>query len=97
RVIALHPLRPPGGALLHARYCAPCARRFILDLGCEDDMEVFRRWMNDERVNSDWGEKGSWAKHVEYARDAVDDPHVLPLIMSWDGAQMGYAELVWIK
>ncbi|KAH8105746.1 hypothetical protein DFH11DRAFT_1882716 [Phellopilus nigrolimitatus] len=28
--------------------------------------------------------------------DVVDDPHVLPLIMSWDGAQMGYVELVWI-
>ncbi|KAH8111536.1 hypothetical protein DFH11DRAFT_1546642 [Phellopilus nigrolimitatus] len=53
--------------------------------------------MNDERVDSGWGEKGNWEKHVEYVKGVVDDPHVLPLIMSWDGARMGYVELVWIK
>ncbi|KAH8111118.1 acyl-CoA N-acyltransferase [Phellopilus nigrolimitatus] len=103
RVIAQHPLRPPKpprGTLLYARYCAPVRAVLglhALDPGCKDDMDAFHRWMNDERVNSGWGEKGSWEKHVEYVRGVVDDPHVLPLIMSWDGARMGYVELVWIK
>ncbi|KAH8105068.1 GNAT domain-containing protein [Phellopilus nigrolimitatus] len=99
---ARRPFRPPkapGGAL-YARYCAPV--RSVLSLHvlapeCKEHMVTFHRWMNDEHVNSGGGEKGSLAKHVEYVRGVVDDPHMLPLIMSWDGARMGYVELVWIK
>ncbi|KAH8111112.1 hypothetical protein DFH11DRAFT_1880022 [Phellopilus nigrolimitatus] len=89
---ARRPFRPPkapGGAL-YARYCAPV--RSVLSLHvlapeCKEHMATFHRWMNDEHVNSGGGEKGSLAKHVEYVRGVVDDPHMLPLIMSWDGAR----------
>ncbi|KAH8111542.1 hypothetical protein DFH11DRAFT_1512971, partial [Phellopilus nigrolimitatus] len=92
---AQHPLRPPkppGGTLFYLPMRAVLGLH-VSDPGSKEDMNAFRSWMNDERVNSGWGEKGSWEKHVEYVRGVVDDPHVLPLIKSWDSAQMGYVEL----
>ncbi|KAH8105058.1 hypothetical protein DFH11DRAFT_1733443 [Phellopilus nigrolimitatus] len=49
---------PPGGPLLYARYCTPVRAVLglhVLDLGSKDDMDAFHRWMNDERMNSGWG------------------------------------------
>ena len=36
-------------------------------------------------------------KHRAYLRALMADPGVLPVMMSWDGELMGYAELVYIK
>ncbi|KAH8105064.1 siderophore biosynthesis protein [Phellopilus nigrolimitatus] len=62
----------------------------VLDPMCKEDTDAFHRRMNDERVNSGWGERGIWERHVEYVRGVMDDLHVLPLIMSWGGSRMGY-------
>ena len=53
--------------------------------------------MNDPRVNAGWGEAGDEEKHRRYVGSMWSEPSVLPLVMSWDGERMGYAELVWIK
>ncbi|THG98059.1 hypothetical protein EW145_g7490 [Phellinidium pouzarii] len=44
-----------------------------------------------------WGEQGDMEKHRAYVAGIERDPHMLPLIMSWDDERMGYAEIVWIK
>ncbi|KAI5118339.1 hypothetical protein M0805_009142 [Coniferiporia weirii] len=102
-VIAAHPLRapkPPRGAQVYRRFCSPVGRTLslhVLDPESEGDMEAFHRWMNDPRVSSGWGEQGDEEHHRRYVAGVERDPHVLPLIMSWDGERMGYAEIVWIK
>ncbi|KAH8111132.1 hypothetical protein DFH11DRAFT_1729617 [Phellopilus nigrolimitatus] len=87
RVLPAH--AASGGALLYAPVRAVLGLH-VLDPVCKEDIVAFHRWMNDERVNCGWDEKGVWERHVEYVSGVMDDPHVLPLIMSWDGARMGY-------
>ena len=102
-VIAQHPLRPPKppkGKVVYKRYCSEVARTFsfrVVDPDDPADVEAFHYWMNDERVNEWWNERGDLAKHRAYIRQALDDPSTLPLIMSWDGERMGYCEMFWVK
>ncbi|KAL5534935.1 hypothetical protein ACEPAF_3025 [Sanghuangporus sanghuang] len=102
-VIAQHPLRPPKpppGQTIYARYVKPIGKMLtfhMIDVGSKEDMDAFHRWMNDPRVHAGWGEAGDEEKHRGYVRSMMDEPSVLPLVMSWDGERMGYAELVWIK
>jgi hypothetical protein len=48
-------------------------------------------------VNKAWGERGSLEKHRAYITEVTNDPAVLPLIMSWNGEPMGYAEITYLK
>ncbi|KLO19948.1 hypothetical protein SCHPADRAFT_912557 [Schizopora paradoxa] len=102
-VIAAHPLRPPKpspGECVYKRYCAPVSRTLALhalDVGDDAHMDAFHRFMNDELVNKGWGEAGSEEKHRAYAQAVWEDPHVLPVMMSWDGELMGYVEFTWIR
>ncbi|KAI0746896.1 acyl-CoA N-acyltransferase [Daedaleopsis nitida] len=108
-VIAGHPLRPPKprpGDVVYRKYVPSMGRMLeftYLDLGADGDDEVsphlatFHRWHNSDHVNRGWGERGPIEKHRQYIRDIMADPGVLPVMMSWDGELMGYAELVYIK
>lgn len=60
-------------------------------------LAAFHKWHNDDRVNSAWGEKGPLETHIKYLRGVLDDPSVLPCMMSWDGELMGYLELTYAK
>lgn len=106
-VIAAHPLRPPKpkqGQVLYKRYC-PIVGQMLdftyFDLGSKEGvsahLEAFHRWHNDERISKSWNEAGSFQKHAEYVKGVMNDPAVLPIMMSWDGELMGYAEIVWLK
>ncbi|KAL5518321.1 hypothetical protein ACEPAH_3 [Sanghuangporus vaninii] len=102
-VIAQHPLRPPKppkGKVIYRRYCSEVGRMLSFHVVKPDDtadVEAFHYWMNDERVDEWWGERGDLAKHRAYIQRALNDPTVLPLIMSWDGERMGYIVLTWIQ
>ncbi|KAL0960592.1 hypothetical protein HGRIS_005625 [Hohenbuehelia grisea] len=107
-VIAAHPLRPPKpqpGELLYKRYCPSIGKTLAFRYLCLDDtaersfghVEAFHRWHNSPRVNSGWGERGSLEQHRVYLAKVLADPAVLPVMMSWDGELMGYAEFVWVK
>ncbi|KAI6167540.1 acyl-CoA N-acyltransferase [Pisolithus thermaeus] len=106
-VIAAHPLRPPKpkqGELLYKRYCPSVGQTLdstYFDLGSGEGvsahLEAFHRWQNNERVNKGWNESGSLEKHLKYVKGVMNDPAVLPMMMSWDGDLMGYAEIVWLK
>jgi len=102
-VIATHPTRAPKplpGACVYKRYCAPVRKTLALhtiDVEDEVHMGTFHRWMNDDIVNKGWDEGGSVEKHRTYARTTWADPHVLPVMMSWDGELMGYVEFTWVR
>ncbi|OBZ77601.1 putative lysine N-acyltransferase C17G9.06c [Grifola frondosa] len=84
-VIASHPLRPPK----------PPGRGDDETVGRH--LAAFHKWHNSDHVNRGWGERGPIEKHREYIKNAMADPAVQPLMMSWDGELMGYCEIVWIK
>ena len=106
-VIAAHPLRPPKpkqGEVLFRRYFPSLGDTLeftYFNLGNEHDtsehLDAFHRWHNSERVNAGWGERGSLEKHRAYVKGVLDDPAVLPVIMSWNGQYMGYAEITYLK
>jgi len=106
-VIAAHPLRPPKpnpGEVLFRRYCPSIGETLeftYFDPGSEsntsDHLAAFHRWHNSERVNAGWGERGSLENHRAYVKDVINDPAVLPVIMSWNGEYMGYAEITYLK
>ncbi|KAF9218910.1 hypothetical protein BS17DRAFT_790491 [Gyrodon lividus] len=106
-VITAHPLRPPKplpGEVLYRRYC-PTVKQVLeftcFDIGADDEvsphLEAFHRWQNDERVNQGWNERGTFEQHKQYVKGVFEDPAVVPIMMSWDGELMGYAELVHVK
>ena len=103
KVIAQHPRRPwkaPTGTIVYRRFCTEVEKVLefhVVDPDDAGDLNAFHKWMNDERVNSGWGERGDLGKHREYLEEVLIDPSVLPLIMCWDGERMGYCEIVWIK
>ena len=111
-VIASHPLRPPKpaqGEVLYRKYFPSLGQTLELtyfDLdgrgadepdGVSAHLATFHRWHNSDHVNRGWGERGPLEKHRAYVRALLADPGVLPIMMSWDGELMGYAELVYIK
>lgn len=65
--------------------------------GISRHLAAFDKWHNDERVNKAWGERGTLDAHRSYVEGVLADPHVLPVMMSWDGELMGYAELTYVK
>ncbi|KAF9231745.1 acyl-CoA N-acyltransferase [Melanogaster broomeanus] len=106
-VITAHPLRPPKpvpGEVLYRRYC-PTVKQVLeftyFDIGADDQvsphLEAFHRWQNDERVAKAWNERGTLEQHKRYVKDILNDPAVLPIILSWDGELMGYSEFVYVK
>lgn len=102
-VITAHPLRPPNpppGECIYKRFCIPAMKMISFHMFDPDNnlhMETFHRWHNDERVHKGWGERGTMEKHRDYIQKQIADPHVLPIMMSWDDELMGYCELVWIR
>lgn len=106
-VIAAHPLRPPKPKpreTLFRRFCPSIGETLeftYFDVGSGSDtsehLDFFHRWHNSERVNKGWGERGSLEKHRAYVTEVANDPGVLPIIMSWNGEPMGYAEVTYLK
>ncbi|KAI0372060.1 hypothetical protein BV20DRAFT_964771 [Pilatotrama ljubarskyi] len=108
----LRPPKPRPGEVIYRRYIPSLGQMleyvyFDLEgsgpgVECEGEtvslhLATFHRWHNSDHVNRGWGEHGPLQKHREYVRALMADPGVLPIMMSWDGELMGYAELVYIK
>ncbi|KAG2367642.1 acyl-CoA N-acyltransferase [Suillus spraguei] len=106
-VISAHPLRPPKpkpGETIFRRFCPSIGETLeftYFDIGTGSDvsehLNLFHRWHNQERVNKGWGERGPMEKHRAYVTEVTNDPAVLPVIMSWNGEPMGYAEITYLK
>ncbi|KAI0827023.1 acyl-CoA N-acyltransferase [Trametes gibbosa] len=108
----LRPSKPRPGEVVYRRYVPSLGQTVefaYVDVEgtsqaveCEGEtvsrhLATFHRWHNSDHVNRGWGERGPLEKHREYMRALMADPGVLPVMMSWDGELMGYAELVYIK
>lgn len=94
-----HPLRPPKPrGLVYARHIPWLDRTLTLRAAeLEADLPLLHRWMNDPDVAYFWNEEGDEARHRAYLKGLIDDPHMLPLIASFDDAPFGYFEVYWAK
>lgn len=94
-----HPLRPPKpDGVVYARFIPWLGGVLSLRAATvEGDVERLHHWMNDPRVATIWGEEGDIDKHRAYLRGLLADPHILPLIVSFDGEDFGYFEVYWAK
>ncbi len=94
-----HPLRPgkPDG-VVYARHIPWLDKTLMLRAAeLERDLPLLHRWMNDPDVAYFWNEDGDEAKHRAYLQGLIDDPHMLPLIASFDDTPFGYFEVYWAK
>ncbi|ALA20355.1 MULTISPECIES: GNAT family N-acetyltransferase [unclassified Chelatococcus] len=94
-----HPLRPmkPTG-MVYARFIPWLGGVLSLRAATvEADAARLNRWMNDPRVAAVWAEEGDLDKHRAYLGGLIADPHMLPLIGSFDGEPFGYFEVYWAK
>jgi acetyl CoA:N6-hydroxylysine acetyl transferase len=94
-----HPRRPPKPeGLVYARFIPWLAQVVSFRVAnLDDDLLLVHRWMNDPRVASAWNEAGDLDKHRRYLSGLLADPHMLPMIGSFDGVPFGYFEIYWAK
>lgn len=93
-----HPQRPPKpDGLVYARFIPWLGRVLSFRAARMDDLELLHRWMNDPRVAAFWNEDGDLAKHERYLSGILADPHMIPMIGSFDGQPFGYFEVYWAK
>lgn len=94
-----HPQRPakPSG-VVYARFIPWLAQSIQFRVATlEDHLSLLHRWMNDPRVDAFWNEAGTLEHHRRYLSTLIADPHMLPLIGSFDDVPFGYFELYWAK
>lgn len=93
-----HPRRPakPEGRV-YARHIPWLGQTVSFRALTLDDVPLFNRWMNDARVAAFWNEQGGIEKHRAYLAELIADPHMLPLIGSFDDKPFGYFEIYWAK
>jgi acetyl CoA:N6-hydroxylysine acetyl transferase len=94
-----HPRRPPKpDGVVYARFIPWLAQMISFRAAnLNDDLQLIHRWMNDPRVAAAWNENGDLDKHRRYLSDLLADPHMLPLIGSFDGVPFAYFEVYWAK
>lgn len=93
-----HPRRPPKPqGLVYARHIPWLDRVLSFRALTLDDLPLFSRWMNDPRVAAFWNEEGDLDKHRAYLAGLIADPHMLPMIGSFDDAPFAYFEIYWAK
>ncbi|MEH3117452.1 MAG: GNAT family N-acetyltransferase [Methylorubrum populi] len=94
-----HPRRPPKpSGTVYERFIPSLGRTFGLrTVRPDEDLDRFHRWMNDPHVAAFWNEAGEREAHRRYLAALIEDPHMLPLIGSFDGEPFAYFEVYWAK
>ncbi|KAK4056344.1 hypothetical protein OIO90_002487 [Microbotryomycetes sp. JL221] len=106
-----HPLRPPkptSNAAIYSRYVPLLDQVFRLEPCTLKHLDLLHAWLNDERVDKFWEEKGTIEQHHKFISDRLADPHTLSVIGSYFAnsgdkvptteAQLAtYSEIYWVK
>ncbi|UZJ53871.1 hypothetical protein CBS101457_003191 [Exobasidium rhododendri] len=102
-VLTTHPVRPPKpppGAIVYSRYIHSVGAHLQfthIDPSNKEHFSKFSSWMNSDRVNAGWKEKGDEQHHRDFLDGRMKDPHNVSYISSWDGEFAGYGEFSWSK
>ncbi len=94
-----HPQRPPKPqGIVYARWIPWLEQTLSFRAATvEDDLGHLHTWMNDPRVAAFWNEDGDLEKHRRYLSGLIADPHMVPLIASFDGVPFAYFEIYWAR
>jgi RimJ/RimL family protein N-acetyltransferase len=94
-----HPRRPPKPrGTVYARYIPWIEQTLAFRVATvAEDADYLHKWMNDPRVAAFWNEEGDLEKQRRYLARLIADPHMLPLIATFDGVPFGYFETYWAK
>jgi RimJ/RimL family protein N-acetyltransferase len=94
-----HPQRPPKPqGTVYARWIPWLEQTIAFRAATvEDDLGHVHKWMNDPRVAAFWNEDGDLEKHRRYLSGLIADPHMVPLIASFDGVPFAYFEIYWAR
>ncbi|WP_437366212.1 GNAT family N-acetyltransferase [Inquilinus limosus] len=94
-----HPQRPPKPrGTVYARYIPWLEQTIAFRAATvEDDLGHLHKWMNDPRVAAFWNEDGDLEKHRRYLSGLIADPHMVPLIATFDGVPFAYFEIYWAR
>ena len=104
----LRPPKPAAGSQIYTRYIPHLDQLFKLEPCSQKHLDPLHTWLNDERVDKFWEEKGTREQHEKFIADRVADPHTLAVIGSYlDNSgdktpvtqpQMAtYSEIYWVK
>ena len=92
------PKRPKykAGAVLYKRY-VHLINKFlsirVIDL--HKDLETFYQWHHQPRVANFWELNKSKEELAQYIKNGLNDPHLIPVIIEFDGERVGYFEIYW--
>ncbi|WP_225770540.1 GNAT family N-acetyltransferase [Inquilinus sp. Marseille-Q2685] len=94
-----HPQRPPKPqGIVYARWIPWLEQTIAFRAATvEDDLGHLHKWMNDPRVAAFWNEDGDLEKHRRYLSGLIADPHMVPLIATFDGVPFAYFEIYWAR
>lgn len=107
-----HPLRPskpaPSHKPIYSRLIPHLASHFKLSVCGPNDVPLLHSWLNDERVDEFWQEKGTIEQHEQFVAERTADPHVIPVIGSYvettaegemkrEPEPATYSEIYWVK
>jgi hypothetical protein len=94
-----HPQRPPKPqGTVYARHIPWLGQTIAFHAATVGaDLPYLHKWMNDPRVAAFWNEDGDLDKHRRYLSGLIADPHMVPLIGSFDGVPFGYFEIYWAR
>ncbi|SCV74576.1 BQ2448_7605 [Microbotryum intermedium] len=108
----IHPLRPKkpeASSAIYSRHIAHLDQFFSLHVAGPSDLDTLHEWLNDERVDVFWQEKGTLEQHHKFLADRTVDAHVLPVIGSYlsettpveqahvSNEPATYSEIYWVK
>lgn len=61
----------------------------------EKDLKIFHQWQNQPRVYDLWDLNKPIEELREYLQNTLQDPHTIPMILSFDEEPVGYFEVYW--
>ncbi|KXN65828.1 hypothetical protein CONCODRAFT_80679 [Conidiobolus coronatus NRRL 28638] len=89
---------PSPGQLLYSRYIPELDNTLTIKVfDMEQNLEDFHNWMNTDRVNEFWQERGSMEYHKSYILNLFDNKSNFPVIAYFDGEPFAYFEFYWAK
>ncbi|KDE07161.1 hypothetical protein, variant 2 [Microbotryum lychnidis-dioicae p1A1 Lamole] len=108
----VHPLRPTKpvpASTIYSRHIPHLQQFFSLHVAGPSDLDTLHAWLNDERVDVFWQEKGNFEQHQKFLTDRTSDAHLLPVIGSYlpettpegqvntSKEPATYSEIYWVK
>jgi acetyl CoA:N6-hydroxylysine acetyl transferase len=104
----LRPAKPLPSTPLYSRLIPHLNSHFKLAVVGPNDIPLLHNWLNDDRVDEFWEERGTLEQHEKFVAERTADAHVVPVIgscvdttaegeMAREPEPATYSEIYWVK